>query len=259
MRKALIASTFAAAGLIAVAGGVAVADDTDRDPAPASPTTMPGGDIFSSLGLTPEQGQCLVDNMSGVDLNDITAMTELISECGITMDQLADISMDDLNLSDVPGVPTSSDDSIEPSDEEPVAVVDVLAAIGLEAADLECIESGLADATAAPGDETAALELLETCDVSLIELLQGLVTLDADGPTEGPATTGSDDVVTSEAATSENPMVAQLQEMLAQQGIDLDADQVSCIVDNFDQLDLSDMNSIATVLETCGVEVADLQ
>jgi hypothetical protein len=59
-------------------------------------------------------------------------------------------------------------------------------------------------------------------------------------------------------ASSGNAMVDLLLEQLAAQGINLDATQGQCILDNISDFDPNDMASVLSVLETCGIDIADL-
>ena len=58
--------------------------------------------------------------------------------------------------------------------------------------------------------------------------------------------------------TSGNAMVDLLLEQLAAQGINLDAEQGQCLLDNISDLDPNDMAAMLAVFETCGIEIADL-
>ncbi len=89
MRNTLIASSVAALALAGLAGGAVYAADSDASPEVASTTTVPGMDIFADMGLTLEQGACLVENVGGVDMEDLTAMMDLMTECGVSTEQLA--------------------------------------------------------------------------------------------------------------------------------------------------------------------------
>ncbi len=53
-------------------------------------------------------------------------------------------------------------------------------------------------------------------------------------------------------------MVDLLLEQLAAQGINLDAEQGQCLLDNISSLDPNDMSAMLSVFETCGINVADL-
>ena len=53
-------------------------------------------------------------------------------------------------------------------------------------------------------------------------------------------------------------MVDLLLEQLAAQGINLDATQGQCLLDNISDFDPNDMAAMAAVFETCGIDIADL-
>lgn len=254
MRRKLIATSFSVAALVGVAGGVAFA--SDADPAAAPPTTTPiddMGDIFGDLGITSEQGQCLLDSMSEVDLSDMSAMMTLIEQCGITMDQLLNMDPSVLDGEADPSAPTSAGEPT-PGAIDPAAAQAVLELLGVESADIACISDGLA--TAAPGDDNAALTVLQGCGLSLSELLGGLVAVDAVIVAGGTVSTIAGAPGTEDATST--GMVDMLQDQLAAQGITLTDEQAQCILDNISQFDLDDMNSIVSVLETCGISLSDL-
>jgi hypothetical protein len=259
MRKTLIASSVAALALAGLAGGVAVASNSEGSPAAAPTTTVAGTDIFNDMGLTPEQGDCLVANVGGVDLNDLTALMELMTQCGISTDQLLQVGEDALAPDTTTlDADTTTLDAVPPADIDPAAAAAVLALLGLDQPTVDCLVS--AAETAPPTDDAAAESVFVSCGVGPLQILDAIVALDA---AAGDATTPVDTATVTVApsgsvVSSGNPMVDLLLEQLAAQGITLDAEQGQCLLDNISSLDPNDMTAMLSVFETCGINVADL-
>ena len=100
MRSTLITSVLAASvlsvGFAATAGATESGDGGEI----ATPTTVPFN--LDSLGLTPEQMTCLMGSATNVDLQDMTAIMDLMTQCGINpMDLVAGATPT------VPGVATT--------------------------------------------------------------------------------------------------------------------------------------------------------
>ena len=263
MRRTLIFSALAASALtVGLAATVAQAGG-GRDPA-VTPTTVPAIpelEDLSNLGITPEQSQCLIDNATATDTSDLNALLALMTQCGIDPMDIAgglDPSVEPLD----PAVITESTkpgESVGTEQVDPVSVASVLAGLGLDQIDLQCIEDGLT--TAVPGDDNAALTMLQGCGLTLSGLLAGLAGLDdtvgaVDVPTVpsvgSPTTVGI-------AAGSQGAIVEQIQQMLIDQyGIELTDEQVNCLVDNLGSLDMNDMNTTVAVFESCGISLTDL-
>jgi hypothetical protein len=266
MRKTLIASSLAALTLAGLAGGAAYA--TESGASPATPTSIvPGLDIFADMGLTPEQGDCLVANIGSVDINDMTALMELMTQCGISTEQLLEIGQT-ATESSLPAVTETSalEEAPPPAELDPVTVAAVFALLGLDQTAVDCL---VAEAEAvAPADDATAEGVFVTCGVGPLQILEAIVALDAQaGVVDVPADTSTVtiappatvDVVGSEpTATSGNAMVDLLLEQLAAQGINLDAEQGQCLLDNLSDFDPNDMASVLAVMETCGIDVTDL-
>jgi len=263
MRTSLITSVIAASVLtVGLAGGVVQAGNSD--PA-APPDTIPGMDMLSGLGLTPEQTQCLVDSAGDLDLEDMNAIMGLMTECGI--DPMALVAGGATTPEPVVGTETSVVDDAAAIDPDTAAAV--LTMLGVDPTSAQCIADGLLAADAGGTDEDSLL-LLQDCGLTLNDLLAGVVALnelaagsaDATATTEVGAPTLSTEVgsptTAGEGIASDNPMVTQIQDMLSQQGIELDEDQVSCLVDNVGDLDPSDAAAAMAVFESCGISLTDL-
>ena len=255
MRTSLITSVIAASVLtVGLAGGVVQAGN--RDPA-APPDTVPGMDMLSGLGLTPEQTQCLVDSAGDLDLEDMNAIMGLMTECAI--DPMALVAGGATTPEPAIGTETSVLDDAAAIDPDTAAAV--LAMLGVDPTSAQCIADGLLAADAAGPDEDSLL-LLQDCGLTLDDLLAGVVALNelAAGSADAPATTEVVGAPTTagEGIASDNPMVTQIQDMLSQQGIELDDDQVSCLVDNVGDLDPNDAAAAMAVFESCGISLTDL-
>jgi hypothetical protein len=254
MRRTLIASSLAALSLGVLAGGAAFASESDGSP--ATPTTLaPGLDIFADMGLTPEQGDCLVANVGSVDINDITALMELMTECGISTDQLAEIGSTITTAAAIEDVETTVAASL-PSDIDAATASAVLALLGIDQTAVDCLVSG---SIGAPLDDAAAEQVFVGCGVGPAQVLEAIVALNTLAGAAGPVESVVDIAVTSgPPVTSGNAMVDLLLEQLASQGINLDAEQGQCLLDNLSDFDPNDMAAMAAVFETCGIEIADL-
>lgn len=217
MRKTLISALAASSLTVGIAATAAQAGGSD----PATPpTTIPGLDGIGIPGLDPEQAQCFIDGVSTVDMSDLDSAMDLLTQCGIDpMDLLAAADPGtDTAVDPVVGTETSE---VGKAELDPVAVAAVLDALGVDATSLECIDNGLA--ASAPGDDDAALGVLQACGLSLSDLLGAIVGLGdtASGEPSTPPTPpaslveGSTDTI-----AADNALVAQVQEMLAQQGVE---------------------------------------
>jgi hypothetical protein len=264
MRNTVIASSLVVVALGGLAGGVASASDSGASPAAPS-TTLPGMDVFTDLGLTPEQGQCLVDNIGSVDTDDMTALFDVMTQCGITMDQLLQIG--EASATTLPAVSAPSAPAVAVSSIaiDPASAAAALDQLGLDPVALECLAA--ASTPSAPADDAAAELIFEACGVGPLQVLEGILALHtAVGggttattitPTTLTATTLS---VATPATVTEtgNAMVDILLQQLAAQGIILDPEQGQCLLDNISDIDPNDFTAIAAVLETCGIELSDI-
>ena len=261
MRRTLIASSVAALALAGLAGGAAVyAADSGASPAVASTTTLPGSDIFADMGLTPEQADCLVANVGGVDMEDLTALMNLMTQCGVSTDQLLQIGEDALTTT-LPGeTPTTTLVSPPPLELDATTATAMLALLGLDQTTVDCVVAGVE--TQAPADDAAAESVFVTCGVGPLQILDAIVALDAAAGDAAPDETVAAATETlappASIASSGNAMVDLLLEQLAAQGIVLDAEQGQCLLDNISDLDPNDMTAMLGVFETCGIEIADL-
>jgi hypothetical protein len=249
MRK-ILASSLVVVALGGLAGGISQA--AGADPA-APPDTTPGMDIFADMGLTPEQAQCLIDSVGSVDTNDMTALTNLMTECGISLDQLLQIGQE--SVVTVPPIPTTEALAEAPPEIDAASAAAALASLGLDEATVDCLVSEAATATADDQDaETAFLN----CGVGAAQILDGIVAIAAAAGMDTTLTTEVLDATASTVESTGNAMVDLLLEELASEGINLDADQGQCLLDNISDLDPNDITAIAAVFETCGIELSDI-
>jgi hypothetical protein len=262
MRNTLTASALAVVALGGIAGGVASANGPDAAPAAPS-TTLPGMDVFTDMGLTAEQGQCLVENIGSVDMDDMTALFEVMTQCGITLDQLMQIGQQ--TGTTLPAIPDASTPQGGPDSSvaiDPASATAALDALGLDPVDVECLAA--AATPSAPADEAAAERIFQACGVGPLQVLEGILALDAaaGGGTEVTRTTQTATTlgVATPATVLEtgNAMLDILLGQLAAQGIILDPEQGQCLLDNISDLDPNDIMAIAAVMETCGIELSDI-
>jgi hypothetical protein len=258
----VIASSLIVVALGGLAGGVASASDSGAAPAAPS-TTLPGMDVFTELGLTPEQGQCLVDNIGSVDMEDMTALFDVMTQCGITMDQLLQIGQaTDTTLSAVPEATTTLAAAVSSVAIDPAAATAALDQLGLDSVAVECLAA--ASTPSAPADDASAEAIFDACGVGPLQVLEGILALHAaaGGGTEVTPTTLTATTlgVATPATVTEtgNAMLDILLQQLASQGIILDPEQGQCLLDNISDLDPTDFTAIAAVLETCGIELSDI-
>lgn len=249
----LAASTLAVgfAAAASAAGGTAVA-------VPSTIPGLPGLDGLDGLGVTPEQTQCLLENADGIDLNDLSSMLDLFTQCDFNPTDLLTVTPTDLDpvVASIAVTEASSSESVPSGGLDPVAVSAVLDALGLDAATLGCIDDGL---SADVPDDEGPLGVLQGCGLSLGQLLAGAVGLSGE-------MAGAADIPTTEAGPPSDPtdteselaIVMQIQRLLTDQGIELDDDQVGCLVDNLASLDLGDLNATLAVVESCDIGLTDL-
>jgi hypothetical protein len=263
MRRTLIASSVAALALVGLAGGAVYAAESDSSPGAAPTTLAPGMEVFADMGLTPEQAECLVANVGAVDMNDLTALMALMTQCGISTEQLLQIGQTSDTTTVPEGTVAASPESTPPVELDSATVAAVFEVMGLDEATVDCLVEGAS--TAAPTDDQSAELVFLGCGVGPLAILDAIVALDAQSGaivTEDLAVV--EDTVTgsleppASVASSGNAMVDLLLEQLAAQGINLDATQGQCILDNISDFDPNDMASVLSVLETCGIDIADL-
>ena len=258
MRKTLIASPFAVLALAGLAGGAVYAVDSEASPEAAPTTTTAATDIFEQLGVTPEQSECLVANVGSVDMEDLTALMDLMTQCGISTEQLLQIGQSGATTESSLVVETITSESSPPGELDPDTVTAVFALFDLDQSAVDCLV-GEAE-TVAPTDDATAEGVFITCGVGPLQVLEAIVALDAAaGDVDTALDTPAISLAPTESVTSSgNAMVDLLLEQLAAQGITLDADQGQCLLDNISSLDPSDMSAMLSVFETCGISVADL-
>lgn len=251
MRKTLIASSVAALAVGVVAGGAAFAIESGV--APATPTTTPPGlDVLTGMGLEPEQIECLIANFGTFDLNDPTAMSEMLTECAV--------STDELQIDEDATETTLSDDTVTSAvgtgEIDAATAAAVLALLGLDSTTVDCIVAEVDDMT--PSDEPTAEAVFITCGVGPLQVLNAIVALEAAGSAAVPDDTTIETLAPTISDGSASAFVDQLLTTLETFGITVDDEQRECLVDNADELDPSDLGASLAVLESCGVEVADL-
>ena len=216
-------------------------------------------DIFADMGLTPEQGECLVANVGSVDMNDLTALMDLMTQCGISTDQLLQIGQEPRRRR--PWRPTSSWRRMRrcrPARSTPPRSPTVFEIMGLDEATVDCLVEGEATAPS-PTDDQSAEAVFIGCGVGPLLILDAIVALhEQTGATTAESTTTVAGGAGDDGVSSGNPMVDLLLEQLAAQGINLDATQGQCLLDNIADFDPNDMASVIAVLETCGIDIADL-
>jgi hypothetical protein len=255
MRRTVIATSLAVVSLAGLAGGVAYATDPGASPAAPTTTAVVGLDVFSDLGLTPEQAQCLVSSLGTVDMNDMGAMMDLMTQCAITTDQLLQIGEqtgstlpEEITTSVAGAVPTSEIDA--------EAAAAVLALFGLDKTAVDCLVGQAA--TLPPDDDAAAEVAFITCGVGPAQILAGVVALDAAAAGEVVADTTDTTVAGAPPSTTGNAMLDFILAQLASRGINLDAEQGQCLLDNISDLDPTDAAASLDVFETCGIDITEL-
>jgi len=262
MRNTLIASALAVVALGGIAGGVASANGPDAAPAAPS-TTLPGMDVFTDMGLTPEQGQCLVNNIGSVDTEDMTALFEVMTECGITMEQLMQIGQQGgTTLPAVVEAPTTLAPPASSVAIDPATATAALEALQLDSVAVECLAA--AATPSAPADDAAAELIFQACGVGPLQVLEGILALHAaaGGSTDVTATTQTATTlgVATPATVVEtgNAMVDLLLQQFAESGIELDPTQAECLLDNIADLNPNDLAASLSVFEACGISITDL-
>ena len=201
-------------------------------------------DIFSDMGLTPEQGECLVANVGTVDMNDLTALMDLMTQCGISTDQLLQIGQDAAPTTDgaadtpttaaaaPPGTLDCSDSRRRVRDHGPRRSDGRLPRRGRG-------HSGRRLTTNRPSSCSSGV----ASDRCMI--LDAIVALhEQTGATAAETTTTVAGAPATTVAAVGNPMVDLLLEQLAAQGITLDATQGQCLLDNIADFDPNDMASV---------------
>lgn len=245
-----------AVGVVAASAGAAAAAPGPASAPPTDPTDPIDVDIdLDQLvdTLTPEQITCIGSQFTPELESDPNAAIEVLTDCGVSMDQLvslipgADV-IDPVASSEVGSTPDTDD---EP---DPEAVAAVLAAAGLDAVDITCISAGL-DA-AVTGDDDEALVILQDCGISLAELLGGLVAVGGDA--QGPV--ADTPVTSSPTGATGDPVTEAVTGMLTSMGIELTDDQISCLTEAVTAggVNTADTGAIMTLLSECGISLSDM-
>jgi hypothetical protein len=256
MRRTWIASSVAVLALAGIAGGAAYAAESSGAPAAAPTSTLPGQDILTSLGLGPEQIECLAANFGSADMSDVTALTEVMTQCGLTMDQVFQIGQAVISTT-VPGAAVpASPESTPPAELDSATVAAVFEVMGLDEATVACLVEGAS--TAAPTDDQSAELVFIGCGVGPLAILEAIVALDA----QSGAIVTEDSVVVEDTVTgsleppasvasSGNAMIDLLLEQI-------DPAQAQCVLDNMPEFHVEDLLASLDVLETCGIDITEL-
>jgi hypothetical protein len=257
MRTTLITSVLAASVLTLGVAATAGASESGAGGQVATPTTVPFN--LDSLNLTPEQMDCLFANSGNTDLQDMTAIMDLMTQCGINPLDL----VSGATTPTVPGIPTTSPGAVPTvpgGTLDPTAAASVLAMLGVDPSLAQCIQAGLA-AAVSPGDDNEALVILQSCGLTLNELLAGLVavnTLASGANTVIPSVPTVPGIPTTASATV-SPIVQQLIDTVqTQYGVTLTPEQATCLLDNISGLDPEDVNAMLALMEQCGISLDQL-
>jgi hypothetical protein len=256
MRRTWIASSVAVLALAGIAGGAAYAAESSGAPEAAPTSSLPGQDILTSLGLEPEQIECLAANLGSVDMNDQTALTDVMTQCGLTTDQISQIGQAIISTSLPEATAATTLESIPPAAFDPATVAALFELLGLDEATVDCVVSETEFAE--PTDDAAAEAVLNNCGVGPLQVVEAIVALDAqsgafvteDSVVVEDTVTGSLEPPVS-VASSGNAMVDLLLEQL-------DPAQAQCVLDNMSEFDLDDLLASIDVLETCGIDITEL-
>jgi len=259
MRNTLIASSVAAMAVVGLAGGAVFAAESSGSPATPSTTLAPGMDIFADAGITQDQLLCIGSNAGSIDMSDLAALTDIFAECGISLEQLMQIGQGVApTTTGASDVVVASDEPVPPGTLDAATLATVFEIMGLDEATVDCLVEGEATAPS-PTDDQSAEAVFIGCGVGPLLILDAIVALhEQSGATTAESTTTVAGAQATTALSSGNPMVDLLLEQLAAQGIVLDATQGQCLLDNIADFDPNDMASVISVLETCGIDIADL-
>ena len=253
MRTTLISSAIAisvaSVGFAAAAGasGPREEDSAGQAAVAAAPTTVPFD--LGSLGLTPEQLTCLTSNVGAIDLNDMTSIMTLMTQCGIN-------PLDLVTGGTSPTLPAVGTETSVPGAAADLA--GILKTMGIDEVSADCIENGLLGATSL-GD-TEALGILQSCGLTLSDLLTGVVAINemvVSGSVPTPTLAAVP--TTASGVTTASPLVQQLIDSIREQyGIELTPEQASCLLDNISGIDPEDLSAMLTLMEQCGISLSDL-
>ena len=108
----VLTATAAAVCTLGIGGVVAAGPTTPQTLSPAQPPpTVPDGASIDAVldVLTPEQITCVMEGIGTVDTTDMSAVLDLLTQCGVTTEQLLEIS-------------EASGEGGEPGGDAPVAV-----------------------------------------------------------------------------------------------------------------------------------------
>jgi hypothetical protein len=266
MRSTLITSVLAASVLSVGFAATAGAAESGDGGSVATPTTVPFN--LDALGLTPEQMDCLLASAANPDLSDMTAMMELMAQCGIDPMSLgAGVTTPTVpGVPTIPGVPTTLPlvvPTVPVGPLDPAAAAAVLLMLGVDPTTAQCIETGLS-AAISPGDDDEALAILQTCGLTLNGLLTGIVAANAAAsapvlPTIPGVPTTVAGVPTTASGEAPGPIVQQLIDTVqSQYGITLTVDQATCLLDNITTLDPEDAQAMLALMEECGISLDQL-
>ena len=182
----------------------------------------------------------------------------LMTECGISTDQLLQIGQSAVTTTVASDVVVASDAPLPPGTLDAATLATVFEIMGLDEATVDCLVEGEATAPS-PTDDQSAEAVFIGCGVGPLLILDAIVALhEQSGAATAESTTTVAGAPAPTAVSSGNPMVDLLLEQLAAQGIVLDATQGQCLLDNIADFDPNDMASVISVLETCGIDIADL-
>lgn len=233
--------------------------------------------VLASLGFDETSFQCVASSFEPFVTDDAGAVATL-QGCGVPIASVAAgaaaIWTRGQQAFDASPTPTGT-----PADQIPVEDALVVGLLFLVAPDaLDCLARDLSSAPVSTDD--AALAVLDSCGVSVASVVSGaemalstfggssattlpaVTTLPSTAPPVGPSTTAAAPPSTAPGGTSvpvvtgvplNDPAVGQIQELFADQGITLTAEQASCIAGGLGTVDTDNMASMAVLLDSCQV------
>ncbi len=241
--------------------------------------------VLATMGLDEASFQCLASAVGGPIIVDDTAAATALQSCGIPVAAFVDgaaalWARGQQALDGAPAPSGSAVDQIPPDDAFFVGLLFLVPSDGLEC---------LADAGLGPAaTDDEALAALTACEAPISGIVSGimLALIDTDDLSGPPATTApavtAPPVAPSTAAASpslpvvptvpgptaapgvtsapvptgvplDDPSIAVVQQLFADQGITLSPEQASCVVGGLNSVNVDNMASMAALLDSCQV------
>ena len=173
-------------------------------------------------------------------MNDLTALMDPMTECGISTDQLLQIGQSAVTTTVASDVVVASDAPLPPGTLDAATLATVFEIMGLDEATVDCLVEGEATAPS-PTDDQSAEAVFIGCGVGPLLILDAIVALhEQSGATTAESTTAVAEAPGTTAGFVGQPVGRPAPRDARHPGNHLDEDKKQCLLDNVADLDPND-------------------